>query len=318
MDIYSFINSTAIADYCREIGHRFTPVESAYLIYASEKHTVSEKHDAWKALIAETEDMELKERPWTPHFDSLHCFLKQYMQIENKYLHLFYRDEPQCVYSFQYLHNEDCQYTVDEHLFADFKSCYENMKAEIEDPAEITDFCISKQWISSADEEHIRKITLCITYDNCPTMLWEVRGYMDETEGTVLNAFDGLWLEVPTPFQKGDILIEESKYCLDREPFVLYSIPYWAEDDKSEQLIQHHRKNGDTTDMCASICTLDFDGTLCPGCGPNYLHMNYYKGELIGSEEILSVISQYLIGKTDIDAYQRACDILNSKNLEQF
>ena len=41
-DIIDFINSSAIANHCRRIGHGFSTLDMAYLIWASEKHSVEE------------------------------------------------------------------------------------------------------------------------------------------------------------------------------------------------------------------------------------------------------------------------------------
>lgn len=85
LDVYNFINSQAIQTHCRKIEHKFSSVEAAYLIWASESHTVKGKHNAFLMLIKEFPDMEIAKRPWTPHIRSLHSFLKQFIQIENKY-----------------------------------------------------------------------------------------------------------------------------------------------------------------------------------------------------------------------------------------
>ena len=67
LDIYKFINSKAIRNHCRKINHTFTPVEAAYLIWASEHHTIEEKHNAFLRLIDKYPDMEIAERPGTPY-----------------------------------------------------------------------------------------------------------------------------------------------------------------------------------------------------------------------------------------------------------
>lgn len=100
MDIYSLINSKAISDHCRSIAHRFSPLEMAYLVYANDTLNIPQKHTAFEEIIRTQPDMEVVERPWTPHYDSLHDFLMQYMRIEQKCIAAFYRDEPNCVYSF--------------------------------------------------------------------------------------------------------------------------------------------------------------------------------------------------------------------------
>lgn len=312
MDIYSFINSADIAKHCRELNHKFTPVELAYLIHASEWHTIPEKHDAWKKLIEETPDMELEERPWTPHFDSLHDFLQQYMQIENKYIDQFYRNEPDCVYFYEYLHQEDREYSKSDILYKDFSACYENMISNIDEPDKIIDFRISKQWLNTTAESGIRKITLCITEDNTPVMLWAIQGLMDNEETNIFIAFDGLWLEIPTPFQKGDILVDGSRYTLDTAPFVLDSIPYWIDENNTENLIKHHRTNGDISDMCAQIYS-ECEGTLYSTCGPVYLHMEYFTGV----DKFLTAVSESIKGETTIANLLHSYDTMKREKVKK-
>ncbi len=60
-NVYDFINSSAIARHCREIGHQFTPLQSAYLIHGSRRHTLAEKHEAFQWLIDNMPDGLLEE-----------------------------------------------------------------------------------------------------------------------------------------------------------------------------------------------------------------------------------------------------------------
>lgn len=55
MDIYSFINSKDIEAHCRKIGYHFNPLESAYLIWQSAKHSIEEKHKAYRENIETAE-----------------------------------------------------------------------------------------------------------------------------------------------------------------------------------------------------------------------------------------------------------------------
>ena len=39
MNFYDFINSQAISSYCQEMGHEFMPIQAAYLVNSSHRHT---------------------------------------------------------------------------------------------------------------------------------------------------------------------------------------------------------------------------------------------------------------------------------------
>lgn len=76
MNIYEFINSKDIRLHCEKSGHTFHSIESAYLIYQSQNHTLSEKHTAWWEVIETMPDMVIEKRINCPHYDSLHDFFE--------------------------------------------------------------------------------------------------------------------------------------------------------------------------------------------------------------------------------------------------
>lgn len=323
MDIYSIINSKAISDHCRTIEHRFTPLEMAYLVYANDKMTIKQKHAAFDEIIQEHPDMEVVERTWTPHFDSLHDFLKLYMSLQNKYLSVFYRDEPNCVYSFEVLYSLDRDYTEDGRLFPTFTTCYYAIHKEIDElvadygqsdmklyPVDIR---VKKQWIALSDEDYPRYITVCIDYDNNPTDIWSDCTVISDEDSDVLCAFDGLWPEIPTPFEKGDILIARSNYASESKPFILEWIPYWDEGGKYAKTVSHLRKDGDSSDLITSIYGQNDDGTIWNDHGPSYLELEYCERELTGTEKFLIALSNYLKDDLPLELLLRSYDILKTE-----
>ena len=56
LNIYDFIPSSDIADYCRDIAYSFSPIDMAVIIAISEK-TTPEKHAAWQVIINDYPDM---------------------------------------------------------------------------------------------------------------------------------------------------------------------------------------------------------------------------------------------------------------------
>lgn len=131
LDIIDFINSSAIANHCRNIGHRFSTLDMAYLIWTSEKHSIEEKHNAWQILINTQPDVEVAERPWTPYIESLHAFLLRFIEVENKCLALFFRDEPYCIYSYSIWYPGDEDYAHDRCIYPNFRLCFDAIQAEL-------------------------------------------------------------------------------------------------------------------------------------------------------------------------------------------
>ena len=324
MDLYELINSKAIADHCRRVAHRFTPLEAAYLVYANDSLNITQKHECFREIISAYQDVELKERDWTPHFDSLHEFLRCYMELQNKYLAVFYRDEPDCVYSYEVWYSSDDDYTEDGRLFSSFDNCYKAMKADVDDlvgfyenrgnPMSILDIRMKKQWINADGEEYPRQILVCIDYENQPTEIWESHSIVSKKDHEILNAFEGLWPEIPTPFQKGDILMLRSKPGAKNSPFVLDKIPYWIEADTDRKIVEYLRKNGDCSDLCTSIYGQDSDGTIWLDHGPSYLDMEYCNRELTGVEKFLIAVSNYLKGDLPLELLIRSYDILKCEH----
>lgn len=323
MDIYSLINSKAISDHCRSIAYQFSPLEMAYLVYANDTLTISQKHTAFEEIIQTQPDIEVMERPWTPHFDSLHRFLTLYMDLQNKYIAVFYQDEPNCVYSFEVLYSRDRDYTEDGRLFPTFAACYKAIRSDIDElvadyrqsnmelyPVDIR---VKKQWISMNDEEHSMHITVCIDYDNNPTDIWSDCMVVSDEDSDVLCAFEGMWPEIPTPFRKGDILIARSNCASDNMPFVLDWIPYWDEDGKYTKIISHLRKDGDSSDLITNIFGQDDDGTVWNDHGPSYLELEYCDRELTGTEKFLIALSNYLHGELPLELLMRSYDILKTE-----
>lgn len=103
--IYTFINSEDVARHCQKIGHRFTPIQSAYLIDHSYRHTLGEKHRAFQWVAEHMPDEEMLfgsegraavregRKP-----ETLHCFLEKYMLLQNQCLDEFFNVSESCVY----------------------------------------------------------------------------------------------------------------------------------------------------------------------------------------------------------------------------
>lgn len=320
MDVYSLINSKAISDHCRKIGHTFTPLEMAYLVHANDTLTLSQKHTAYKEIIAECPDMEVPGRTWTPYFESLHAFLQVHMELQNKYFSIFYNDDPNCVYSYAVWYSGDSDYTEDERVYSAFASCYKAIKAGIDDLVGYYKECgadlvplgikVTKRWINTEEDDHPKYMTVCIDYDNDPIDIWQDRGIISEEDHAVLSAFEGLWPEIPTPFQKGDILTARRRQKEDEEPFVLDRIPYWEEEGTHTKAVSRMRANGDASDLLTVVYGQAENGAIRLDHGPNYLDLEYYEQDLCGKERILLAVSNYIKGCLSLEQLMRSYDIL--------
>lgn len=319
-DIYSFINSSAIQNYCREIKHKFTAVEAAYLIWASENHSIEDKRKAFLTLIEKFPDMEIAERPWTPYIKSLHDFLNKFIEIENKYISIFYKDEQNCVYSYEIWYPCDENYCCDSRLFTKFQACYKEIQKDV---YEFMDYKgkgydisfvyikVKKQWLNLTDFEKVKEITLLIDHNNNPMDIYDCHTIISDEDSEILDAFRGMWPEIPTPFKKGDILTYKNKHNRGCEPFVLNTIPYW-ENAVPEVTLKHFRNRGDESDLAADIYGMSEDGTIFRDHGPCYLDMEYYE-EMEDSKKFLAVLSGFLKNEYDVAVLIEAYDYIKNE-----
>ena len=85
MDIYSFINSRDVEEHCRSLKHEFSAIETAFIVYQSKKHTIREKHDAYREIIVSMPDTEVQKRFNCPYYSSLHSVLRECLHCEHEY-----------------------------------------------------------------------------------------------------------------------------------------------------------------------------------------------------------------------------------------
>ena len=91
MDITGFINSKDIREHHRAIGYEYNALEAAWLVSQCQHATLEEKHEAWRWIIENMPDCEIKDcggRVTVPT-DSVHKVLAEYMEMENAFIERF-------------------------------------------------------------------------------------------------------------------------------------------------------------------------------------------------------------------------------------
>ena len=323
MDIYSIINSKDISHYCREINHQFNPLEMAYLIDANATMNILEKHKAFEEIIISQSDMEVPKRPWTPYYQSLHCFLKRYMEIQNKYIAMFYQDETNCVYSYKIWHASDTDYTEDDRLFFRFKECYQALKGDIAEMIEFykksnvdvtpIDIRVKKEWICCEGCDSGRYIILSIDYNNNPIELYDTYDIIDEADKDVFCAFEGMCPDIPVPFKKGDIVISVYRGSKAEKPVIIDWLPFEENNEDDTRIAEHLRANGDSSDLITGVYGVDENGNIWRDHGPSYLNLEYCDRDLLGEEKILLALSNYLKSEIPLHMFLQAYDILRGE-----
>lgn len=313
MNIYQFINSKDIRTHCEKIAHQFNAVEAAFLIHHSRLHSIAEKHAAWQELIRTMPDMPIKPRKSCKGFDSMHLFLQQYMSLENALLQKFFASQENCVYRF-------CRRSILPDGIFNFvgKCVYSNfllglasenkeicMKSRMGGGEKFEStmifYCVDQYTVVSDAEEKPTQLFAYVDINGTPYKIGSETEFLHDEQNDLLNAFDEMWINVPTPFQKGDIVFDAfSLFGHPHAPFVLEELSTDINNPKSQELLE----NGNIGDMCAYGYGFNFEKDsefICYGYAKDYLYLEYYRNPLTGRKQILKPISRFV--KEEIDVY---------------
>lgn len=311
IDIISFLNSKDIAEYWHQIGFICTPLQSAYIVWQNHTKTLEEKHTAWREIVETMPDCMVAEGHRKTNMGisdalagSLHEFLRAFMRLQNKLVERFYQKGDHAVYRYRVLYEGDEDWSKDRWLYDTAEECFADVNADEDLIPSIVCIQLAKQWIGGN-----RTITLSVKADK--TILNLDADGLEEPDMNLLQAFEWMWFDFPTPLKRGDIVV--SKYspfgynlCGD-EPFVLTNLCSWG----SEQLRQNrysdhdkryvwadrqllrHRKSADGTDMTAYGYFQNEDGSIYYESMHHYIDLEYYREEPQGIRRILKAFSSF-------------------------
>lgn len=297
-NIYSYINSRAIAGHCQKIGHKFSPSQQACIADCSERHTITEKHEMFCHILDTMPDDELK-----MYGDSgiervkLSEVLPKYMSIREREMNDFYTPDSDSVYKCDAYFSNAPQFPSE---YGPHRTISE-VFAEIDDKSEgLGAITVQKINLSTKKETTIVLNSVkepIFFYPDC-----------SGEEHNITQLFDLMWFVCPAPFKKGDIVCFRPFPLLDyTEPFILENICYEGQDDR---YFKTREKIGGCMDMTAYGYFQTEDGNLYWECMHDYMSLEYYDGELDGKKRILKVVSGYMKGKIPIDLMLEAYKII--------
>lgn len=320
MNFYDFINSQAIGSYCQEMGHEFTPIQAAYLVNSSHRHTLKEKHQAFCHIMEQMPDEETNARvrhtaDGAVHRAGIRWLLSRYMEIQNRYLEKFFDNEDGDVYEYRVCcsgdyYNEDNYYPTIQSVFAriDEEPSSEEDVSLIQVCKRKTDGSGQAIRVSFNKEREVTDIDI----------EWE----MSEEDQDILYGIDGVCFVCPVPFKKGDIVYAPFQSGIypphaDREPFVLDYV--WYEEEDEDYIARYSSSpHCCSADMVAYGYFQHPDGGLYGECMHDYLSLEYYPGPLDGKKRILKAVSNYLKGEIDLPLLLNAYYVLmGEENIKQ-
>lgn len=333
MNIYKYIRSKDVREYNEKIGHKFTATESAFLVWLNYEITLKDKHDAWREIMREMPDEEVPKRVNADYAPSLFALLNKFIEADNRLIDEFYKKDERTVYSYRYICKGDSSFGED---FGRIYSDLGYIQGELRKDSDLGIICVeyTKKYISS----HYRKIMLKTDGSGNVT---SVDG--DFIQGLDLSLkkdefFEGLWIDVPTPFRKGDIVCSRKtpfgyNIYSDSKPFVLLSLANWSAKDAEERgeklsekdkawkdkHLKYLKEYGDITDMtaCGYFLSSDyndrFTGEFYNEVMHDYVDLEYYLGNFNGGERVLLPIKHFLGGDIDEETFAKACEIIKKQ-----
>jgi len=308
INAYDFINSAAIARHCQEIDHQFTPLQVAYLIHGSRKHTLKEKHQAFQWVIENMPDDEIRFQTDAVKGNcsgkaSLKWFLKKYMALQNKCLDEFFMADKDSIYQSGVYDSLPEFY---HHGGREQGRYYQTVETALLD--------IERDIVNSGSEEFIN---ICKNYINdkqrCISILFNSGGEvtdiyndsgMSYEEMDIMDAFDQVCFACPVPFKKGDIV--RAPFHADGGPFVFLSL--WYEGRSEEDRKKYINHNG-SMDMLAYGYFQEDGGRIYWESMHDYLSIEYYDGSFDGNKRVLRAVSNFLKGELDL------ADVLNAYHI---
>lgn len=321
IDVCQFINSRDIADYLREIDYQFTAPEAAFIVYWSRDATLDERFDAWLEIAETMPDCSMEKRLNMKPIPSFRSFLNDYVDQKKRELVRFF--EPS-VYVYSYSYYED-GYEQDGNLFSDAEGCIAYAKEYWGESCWNEDviprsYRLEKRPIDQPDS--CRDSELYLNSNMKIVSVYSAE--KSETETDLNLQFDGMWFAFPTPFKRGDIVVDAR--MRKPAPFVLNYLSSWRRDDflangfdeddrivdHCDHMFEHHLAEGDYTDMEAygfgvgethsSSGSRVWGDVVYRDCMcVNHLDLEYFRGELADSDRWAAVVSAHIKGEIGFD-----------------
>jgi len=272
-----FIISKTVRKHLKEIGYQPSALETAWLVWQCKNATLQQKHDAWHEIIATTEDCPIPAGDWCGTSPSLHRHLERHMMVEARMMKDFYNnDASRGIYSYALCFEEkDFDWQDDDCLFSDFEACWQAATEKfdlgvraVRVQKRILNEAISSVWVDFLPSREV----VAVSTENDAAF----------ADNLIDEWLDGLHLPIPTPFEKGDILIPAARKAGPHSSF-------------EEICVFDGFKDG-----CAYGYFTNENGDLCYEQIIHPLNHELFQGTLAAGEKVLYLFSRYLRGEISL------------------
>ncbi len=302
--LYEFIDSKAIREYLIELNYELKPVEAALIVWQSDYKTLNEKREAYKWIIENTADFKFNSR-YIEEELTFHELLSRYMEIQSLLLDAFMEVDTNAVYTYRLYWEGDSDMSDGKGIFQSFSE----LKNAIKDDG-YSSVIIEKKWISR-DEKYPKTLNVFLRGDETVMNIIEFNFLPDDDE-EIFSVFDNeIWIDIPVPFKKGDILtFENGKFSPQYVgPMVFDYLMQW---NMEPERIKRNIECWGIMDMIANGYFLSKD-RIYYECMHNYLKLDYYNGELTGEKRIFKALSSYLRGDIPVDLLMNSYHIIKTE-----
>jgi hypothetical protein len=207
MNIYEFINSPDVAAHCREQNKTWNSFEMAVIIGESKRHTRTEKYAAWRELIADYPDMSAEgKRHGIADFESLHQKLAEVIEYEEnlreRSIELFKQSDANVVYEYCGVDFQPCI------VFSNVEAVLVHIKNLTENSDEMSKIKVIKRYmgydisITGYFDSALNLYSAEITGDDIVKLFPDID---TDRDGVLIFDFS-YYIDIPTPFKRGDIL----------------------------------------------------------------------------------------------------------------
>ncbi|MDR0876835.1 MAG: hypothetical protein LBN21_02190 [Treponema sp.] len=298
MDIYSFLNSPDVDAHCRKIEKVWNPLEMAIIVHMSHR-PLREKHAAYREILSDYDDMLLPQCSHHRHDgkQQFKQYLREYLAHEERNIEYFHKPDFGAVYM---LRIEEKGSSGQGNWRNGLYSSLEKVMAYVQEtyePSEVYRIFIDRQMVDG-DES----IEFMVSYDGELLEIWNPLDF-DGALKAACGFLDNYYIDIPAPFQKGDILtyVDRNTREGEEEIFVLEYM-YCNNPELHQRYL--------TNDFCGDISDMNAAGyALANSLGSGLVFdtimlatdLQYYKGSLKGKRKILKYVSLFLRDEIKID-----------------
>lgn len=296
MDIYSFVNSKTIQEHLRKIQYQFNSLETTWLIRQCWNLNYKQRKKYWQEVIDTMPDCEVPESGFFPKYCSLHELIKVYINVVDRNIKNFYKEEEpgKYVYTYAYYCPGDPDWCKEKTIYASLEECMQAYKSEWNE--RIVQCRIRKQSLENVDEV----IEIEFRGDGEVERLNYGETLNKLEKEALQNEFSCFWFDFPTPFQKGDLLGSPDRYGKEKMScFVLDKLSTWASPERKKDY-------SDDSDMCGYCYCLDPDNSIFYDSVLGYMDFEFYNGPYTLEEKSMLALSKFLKGEIEIDTLLNA------------